>query len=56
MAPGCRSDPLGVANLSAEDGKVMDLDCDSMPIKNVMEEVDRHARKLQNAADIENAS
>ena len=36
-----------------EDGKEMNLDCESMGIKSMIEEVDRHSRQLQKAADLE---
>ncbi|EPE08951.1 mitochondrial ribosomal protein l44 [Ophiostoma piceae UAMH 11346] len=35
-----------------KDGKVMDIDCENMGIKHVLEEVDRHSRALQKAADL----
>ncbi|KIH87256.1 mitochondrial ribosomal protein L44 [Sporothrix brasiliensis 5110] len=35
-----------------KDGKVMKLDCEEMGIKRVVEEVDRHSRALQKAADL----
>jgi len=31
----------------------MNLDCESMGIKSMIEEVDRHSRQLQKAADLE---
>jgi hypothetical protein len=38
-----------------EDGKEMKLDCESMGIKNIIEEVDRHSRMLQKEADLADA-
>ncbi|KAL1896127.1 39S ribosomal protein L44, mitochondrial [Sporothrix stenoceras] len=35
-----------------KDGKEMKLDCEEMGIKRVVEEVDRHSRALQKAADL----
>ncbi len=35
-----------------EDGKEMQLDTEKMNIKDVMEEVDRHSRKLNRQADL----
>lgn len=39
----------------AEDGKEMKLDCETMGIKSIVEEVDRHSRMLQKQADLEEA-
>ncbi|KAK4220138.1 39S ribosomal protein L53/MRP-L53-domain-containing protein [Rhypophila decipiens] len=36
-----------------KDGKEMNLDVESMGIKSIVEEVDRHSRQLQKAADLE---
>jgi large subunit ribosomal protein L53 len=36
----------------AEDGKVMDFNCSKINIKGLVEEVDRHSRQLQKAADL----
>lgn len=38
--------------LSAEDGKEMSLDCETLGIKGIIEEVDRHSRALQKQADL----
>ncbi|EFX01751.1 mitochondrial ribosomal protein l44 [Grosmannia clavigera kw1407] len=35
-----------------KDGKEMQLDCEAMGIKRVVEEVDRHSRALQKQADL----
>ncbi|KAF9879917.1 putative 39S ribosomal protein L53/MRP-L53 [Colletotrichum karsti] len=35
-----------------KDGKEMNLDCERMGIKNLIEEVDRHSRGLQKQADL----
>ncbi|KAF0332323.1 54S ribosomal protein L44 [Colletotrichum sp. SAR11_59] len=35
-----------------KDGKVMNLDCERLGVKNLIEEVDRHSRGLQKAADL----
>jgi large subunit ribosomal protein L53 len=36
----------------AEDGKEMDFNCSKINIKSLVEEVDRHSRQLQKAADL----
>lgn len=36
-----------------EDGKEMNIDCDTMNIKGIVEEVDRHSRQLQKQADLD---
>ncbi|KAL2172085.1 hypothetical protein VTG60DRAFT_455 [Thermothelomyces hinnuleus] len=38
-----------------KDGKEMNLDCESMGIKSIVEEVDRHSRMLQKEADLAEA-
>lgn len=35
-----------------EDGKLLDLDCETMGIKSLIEECDRHSRALQKQADL----
>ncbi|KAI5919242.1 39S ribosomal protein L53/MRP-L53-domain-containing protein [Camillea tinctor] len=35
-----------------KDGKEMDLDCEKLGIKGIIEEVDRHSRALQKQADL----
>ncbi|KAK4039254.1 39S ribosomal protein L53/MRP-L53-domain-containing protein [Parachaetomium inaequale] len=35
-----------------KDGKEMQLDCEAMGIKSIVEEVDRHSRMLQKEADL----
>lgn len=35
-----------------EDGKEMNLDCETLGIKGIIEEVDRHSRALQKQADL----
>lgn len=35
-----------------EDGKEITIDCEKMGVKNMIEEVDRHSRGLQKAADL----
>ncbi|KAJ4297209.1 39S ribosomal protein L44, mitochondrial [Collariella sp. IMI 366227] len=35
-----------------KDGKEMNLDCEAMGIKSIVEEVDRHSRLLQKEADL----
>lgn len=36
----------------SEDGKEMQLDTEKLKIKDVMEEVDRHSRRLNRQADL----
>ena len=36
----------------AEDGLEMNLDCEKLTIKSLVEEADRHSRKLQKQADL----
>lgn len=36
----------------AEDGKVLDLDCENLTIRNLIEECDRHSRAMQKQADL----
>lgn len=38
--------------LVAEDGKELNLDCERLGIKGIMEEVDRHSRMLQRESDL----
>lgn len=47
----------GLANDSfpAEDGKLLDLDCENIGIKGLIEECDRHSRVLQKQADLADA-
>lgn len=41
------------ANLpNTEDGKELNLDCETLGIKGIIEEVDRHSRTLQKQADL----
>ena len=35
-----------------EDGKEMNLNCEALGVKELLEEVDRHSRKLQKEADL----
>ncbi|ROW01489.1 hypothetical protein VSDG_02069 [Cytospora chrysosperma] len=35
-----------------KDGKLLDLDCETMGIKSLIEECDRHSRALQKQADL----
>lgn len=35
-----------------EDGKLLDLDCENMGIKELVQECDRHSRLLQKQADL----
>ncbi|KAL2256070.1 hypothetical protein VTK26DRAFT_2234 [Humicola hyalothermophila] len=35
-----------------KDGKEMNIDCEAMGIKSIVEEVDRHSRSLQKEADL----
>jgi large subunit ribosomal protein L53 len=37
---------------SIEDGKEMNLDCENLGIKGVVEEIDRHSRVLQKQSDL----
>lgn len=46
-------DPMLTIVSYIEDGKEMNLDVESMGIKSIVEEVDRHSRQLQKAADLE---
>lgn len=47
----------GLANDSfpTEDGKLLDLDCENIGIKGLIEECDRHSRVLQKQADLADA-
>ncbi|ROW11268.1 hypothetical protein VMCG_01230 [Cytospora schulzeri] len=38
-----------------KDGKLLDLDCENMGIKSLIEECDRHSRALQKQADLADA-
>lgn len=38
--------------IQTEDGKELNIDCEAMGIKSIIEEVDRHSRALQKAADL----
>lgn len=38
-----------------EDGKLLDLDCENLGIKSLVEECDRHSRALQKQADLADA-
>ncbi|EGS18818.1 mitochondrial 54S ribosomal protein mL53 [Thermochaetoides thermophila DSM 1495] len=38
-----------------KDGKEMNIDCEKMNIKTIIEEVDRHSRMLQKEADLAEA-
>lgn len=46
---------LIIANLDTEDGKLLDLDCENLGIKSLVEECDRHSRALQKQADLADA-
>lgn len=39
-------------NVKFKDGKEMNLDCENTAIKGIIDEVDRHSRSLQKAADL----
>ncbi|KAH8905519.1 39S ribosomal protein L53/MRP-L53 [Coniochaeta sp. PMI_546] len=39
-------------HLKFKDGKEMNIDCEKMGIKSIIEEVDRHSRVLQKQADL----
>ncbi|KAH6853816.1 39S ribosomal protein L53/MRP-L53-domain-containing protein [Chaetomium sp. MPI-CAGE-AT-0009] len=39
-------------HIKFKDGKEMNLDCEAMGIKSIVEEVDRHSRALQKASDL----
>jgi large subunit ribosomal protein L53 len=39
-------------DVKIEDGKQMNLDCEKLGIKGLIEEVDRHSRALQKQADL----
>lgn len=41
--------------LNTEDGKLLDLDCENLGIKSLVEECDRHSRALQKQADLADA-
>lgn len=51
----CLRGTLTIANLGTEDGKLLDLDCESLGIKSLVEECDRHSRALQKQADLADA-
>ncbi|POS76055.1 mitochondrial ribosomal protein L44 [Diaporthe helianthi] len=38
-----------------KDGKLLDLDCENLGIKSLVEECDRHSRALQKQADLADA-
>lgn len=42
-------------SLNTEDGKLLDLDCENLGIKSLVEECDRHSRALQKQADLADA-
>ncbi|KAL2128271.1 hypothetical protein VTI74DRAFT_9431 [Chaetomium olivicolor] len=42
-------------HIKFKDGKEMNLDCETMGIKSIVEEVDRHSRLLQKEADLADA-
>lgn len=42
-------------DLIIEDGKLLDLDCENLGIKSLVEECDRHSRALQKQADLADA-
>ncbi|SPO00950.1 probable ribosomal protein YmL44, mitochondrial [Cephalotrichum gorgonifer] len=47
-----RSTEPSSLSVKFKDGMEMKLDCEKLPIKSLAEEVDRHSRKLQKAADL----
>ncbi|KAK0746117.1 39S ribosomal protein L53/MRP-L53-domain-containing protein [Schizothecium vesticola] len=67
LPPGARSDGMAITTellprtsaaasslyIKFKDGKEMNLDCDTMNIKGIVEEVDRHSRQLQKQADLD---
>ncbi|KAK3341599.1 39S ribosomal protein L53/MRP-L53-domain-containing protein [Lasiosphaeria hispida] len=40
-------------HIKFKDGKQLNLDCENLGIKSIVEEVDRHSRALQKQADID---
>ncbi|KAK3906796.1 39S ribosomal protein L53/MRP-L53-domain-containing protein [Staphylotrichum tortipilum] len=54
LLPRSSTEPSSL-RVKFKDGKEMNLDCEVMNIKTIMEEVDRHSRQLQKVADLESA-
>ncbi|KAK1752475.1 39S ribosomal protein L53/MRP-L53-domain-containing protein [Echria macrotheca] len=66
LPPGARASGMNIAtqllprtstepsslHIKFKDGKEMKIDCETMNIKNIVEEVDRHSRALQKADDM----
>ncbi|KAK3329009.1 39S ribosomal protein L53/MRP-L53-domain-containing protein [Apodospora peruviana] len=52
LLPKTSTDPSSLY-IKFKDGKEMNLDPETMAIKSIVEEVDRHSRSLQKAADLE---
>ncbi|KAK4156955.1 39S ribosomal protein L53/MRP-L53-domain-containing protein [Chaetomidium leptoderma] len=51
LLPRASTEP-STLQIKFKDGKEMKLDCESMGIKSIVEEVDRHSRLLQKEADL----
>ncbi|KAK5663240.1 hypothetical protein OQA88_3667 [Cercophora sp. LCS_1] len=52
LLPRTSTEP-STLKIKFKDGKEMNLDCETMNIKTVVEEVDRYSRALQKKADVE---
>ncbi|KAK0618236.1 putative ribosomal protein YmL44, mitochondrial [Bombardia bombarda] len=51
LLPRTSAEP-STLHVKFKDGKEMNLDCETMGIKNLVEEVDRHSRILQKQSDL----
>ncbi|KAK4105542.1 hypothetical protein N658DRAFT_512968 [Parathielavia hyrcaniae] len=51
LLPRSSTEPSSL-HIKFKDGKEMKVDCEAMGIKSIIEEVDRHSRLLQKAADL----
>lgn len=51
----CFSQNTNHCGFITEDGKLLDLDCENLGIKSLVEECDRHSRALQKQADLADA-
>ncbi|KAB5536658.1 mitochondrial ribosomal protein l44 [Coniochaeta sp. 2T2.1] len=51
LLPRTSAEP-SMLHLKFKDGKEMNIDCEKMGIKSIIEEVDRHSRVLQKQADL----
>ncbi|KAH7170921.1 ribosomal protein L44 [Dactylonectria macrodidyma] len=51
LLPRTSTDPSSL-RVKFKDGKELDFNCENINIKGLVEEVDRHSRQLQKAADL----